>query len=57
MALSKLFPVGTRVKVTRGSYKNKYGKVALVGNDHKIVVLEKEGTPLYGVSDEMVQKA
>lgn len=57
MALSKLFPVGTRVKVTRGSYKNKYGHVRLVDNDHKIVILENGGTPLYGVSDEMVQRA
>ncbi|WXW92599.1 hypothetical protein SEA_ENYGMA_114 [Streptomyces phage Enygma] len=58
MALSALFPVGMRVKVVRGSYKNKYGKVAKIGGEHKIVILENpEQTPLYGVSDEMVERA
>ncbi|AXH67286.1 hypothetical protein SEA_WOFFORD_111 [Streptomyces phage Wofford] len=53
MALSNLFPVGTRVKVTRGSFKNKRGRVEKLGPG-KIVVLD-DGTPLYGFSDEMVK--
>ncbi|AYB70945.1 hypothetical protein SEA_YABOI_114 [Streptomyces phage Yaboi] len=55
MALSNLFPVGQRVKVVRGSYKNKQGKVERVGGS-KVVILD-DNTVLYGASDEMVKRA
>jgi hypothetical protein len=53
--------IGVRLKVTNGSHKNKFGKVA-VQNGHKVIVLdkragEKDSTVLYGANDSMVERA
>lgn len=46
--------VGTRVKVTNGSYKNTVGTVQ-VKDGHKVIVSDKDNAVLYGAHDRMVE--
>ncbi|AIW02606.1 hypothetical protein AXJ18_gp168 [Streptomyces phage Jay2Jay] len=47
--------IGTKVKVTNGSYRNKTG-VVQVKDGHMVVVMDKDNSVLYGASDSMVEK-
>lgn len=49
-------PVGMKVKVTNGSYKNRVGTVE-VQDGHKVIVMDKDNAVLFGASDSMVQEA
>ncbi|ASR77807.1 hypothetical protein SEA_SAMISTI12_110 [Streptomyces phage Samisti12] len=46
--------VGTRVKVTNGSYKNTTGTVQ-VRDGHKVIVSDKDNAVLFGAHDRMVE--